>query len=195
MKILCSIIIGYLFGSINMSIIISKLKGFDIREHGSKNAGATNTLRVMGKIPALIVLISDGLKAVAAILICRLLFKSDDACILCGAASILGHNFPLYFSFRGGKGVITSFCAILMLDWKIALILLGVFLIVALITKIVSISSILAGLSLPIASYFMHGTGLFFWSMLFVGLFVAYRHKSNIVRLVQGNESKLGSKK
>ena len=143
-KIILCLIFGYLFGSLNFAIIYSKLKGDDIRNHGSGNAGATNVLRTYGKGAAAIVFLLDILKGVIAVLITRIFF--DDMLYDCASAlgAVLGHNFPLYYGFRGGKGVATSLAVLLVLHYPTALIALVTFLIVVITTKYVSLSSILA---------------------------------------------------
>lgn len=129
--IILSLLIGYLLGSINPAIIYSRLKGRDIRTLGSKNAGATNTLRNFGKGAALIVTLSDILKCVAAILAASLLarlFAEDELVskIFAATGCILGHNFPVYFGFKGGKGVLVSVTALFMIDWRIGAAALGI---------------------------------------------------------------------
>ena len=122
-----TIISAYLLGSINTSIILSKAKKNDIRTHGSGNAGTTNTLRTLGKKAALFVLLGDFFKGIIAVLCARLLANiSGGDVLLCecvaGFMVVMGHNFPVYFGFKGGKGVLTSFSVVLILDWKIALL-------------------------------------------------------------------------
>ena len=193
---------GYLLGSLNTSVIVSKIKGQDIRTAGSGNAGATNTLRVMGKGVAAFVLLCDIVKAVLAVLLARLsfhFFPSADYAylgeLLAGFGAILGHNFPLYFGFRGGKGVATSFGAILILDWRIALIILTIFIVVVALTRYVSLASSLAAVGVVVSACFLHQS---LWEMLAfaaMGVLCILRHKKNIRRLMDGTENKLGQKK
>ncbi len=194
-KIILCLILGYLFGSLNFAIIYSKLKHDDIRNHGSGNAGTTNVLRTYGKGPAAIVFILDILKGVIAVILARLIL--NDAIYDCGAAlgAVLGHNFPLYYGFRGGKGVATSFAVLLALQWQTALVAFCVFLIVVLITKYVSLSSICASIGAIAASFIFCGLDAFSIFCTVIGLLCIYRHRSNIKRLIQGNENKLGQKK
>jgi len=193
-------IIGYLLGSINTSIIFSKFKKTDIREHGSGNAGLTNTLRTFGKGAAVVVLLGDVLKGVIAILLARLacnIFAIDLSGVasqIAGIAAILGHNFPIYYGFKGGKGVLTSVTVLMMIDYKLALCCLLIFIIIVAITRYVSLGSILAAASfvvmvLVLKKYDLLAFGIIVASMLII------RHRSNIKRLIQGNENKLGQKK
>ncbi len=195
LKIVLCLIFGYLFGSLNFAIIYSKLfKGDDIRKHGSGNAGATNVLRTYGKSPAAVVFILDILKGVIAVLIAR--FILGESIFECSAAlgAVLGHNFPVYYKFKGGKGVATSFAVLIALHWQTALIALLVFIIVVLLTKIVSISSILASVGAIISSYIFFSINEFSIFCTVIGLLCIYRHKANIKRLIAGTENKLGQK-
>ena len=195
-----SLLFGYLLGSLNTSVIVSRMKGQDIRTVGSGNAGATNTLRVMGKSMAAVVLLCDVLKAILAVLLARLFFRCVPFAfpymgeLLAGFGAILGHNFPLYFGFRGGKGVATSLGALLLLDWRIALIALAVFVIVVALTRYVSLASCMAALSVLISACFLRKS---VWEILVfaaIGVLCILRHKKNIERLIKGTESKLGQK-
>ena len=142
------ICIAYLLGSINTSIIISKILGNDIRNSGSGNAGATNTLRTFGKGAAIIVVIFDGLKGIAAVLFAKYapeIFKVSDpemtAMYLAGLFAVIGHVFPVYFGFKGGKGIMTAISVVFVLDWEIGLILLITCLALMLLTRYVSFGS------------------------------------------------------
>ena len=190
-----SILIGYLFGSINPAIILSRAKGKDIREMGSGNAGATNTLRNYGKASALIVMLCDVLKCVIAVLITG--FVADMfipefalfAKIFASAGCILGHNFPLYFGFKGGKGIVVSATAIFMLDWRIGLIALLSFVVIFSLSRFVSLGSIMSACIAVAASLFMADTEIF-WFVTFAAVLTIIRHRTNIVRLVKGTETK-----
>ena len=195
-----SLLFGYLLGSLNTSVIVSRMKGKDIRTEGSGNAGATNTLRVMGKGMAAVVLLCDILKAILAVLLARLFFRCFPfeypypGELLAGFGAILGHNFPLYFGFRGGKGVATSFGALLILDWRIALIILGIFILVVALTRYVSLASCLAAAGVEVSAFVLRESA---WERLIfaaIGLLCIFRHKKNIGRLLKGTESKLGQK-
>ena len=186
---------GYLFGSLNFAIIYSKLKGDDIRNHGSGNAGSTNVLRTYGKGAAAIVFSLDILKGVIAVMITRIFF--NDMLYDCASAlgAVLGHNFPLYYGFKGGKGVATSLAVLLVLHYPTALIGVAAFLVVVLFTKYVSLSSILAAVAAMISAFVFFKVSEFSIFCLIMGTLCIYRHRSNIKRLLNGTESKLGQKK
>lgn len=195
LKIIICLIFGYLFGSLNFAIIYSKLKGDDIRNHGSGNAGATNVLRTYGKGPAALVFLLDILKGVIAVLIARIFF--DDMLYDCASAlgAVLGHNFPLYYGFKGGKGVATSLAVLLVLHYPTALICVATFIIVVSLTKYVSLSSILGSVSAIVSAFIFFKINEFSVFCLIIGVLCIYRHRSNIKRLLNGTENKLGQKK
>ncbi|MCS7462453.1 glycerol-3-phosphate 1-O-acyltransferase PlsY [Paenibacillus doosanensis] len=197
MLFVISIIIAYLLGSISFSYLAGKLlKGIDIREHGSGNAGATNTLRILGVGPAVTVLILDALKGVAGVLIGRWLGGGDVLIeALCGLAAISGHNWPIYFGFRGGKGIATTI-GVMITVAPMAVVYAGIVCILAIVlTRYVSLGSLLFTALLPLFIWFMQGPKEIFWLSLFVFVFAWFRHRGNIVKLVKGQESKIGSKK
>ncbi len=186
---------GYLLGSINPAIILSKAKGKDIRSMGSGNAGATNTLRNYGKASALIVMISDILKCVVAVILSGVFAKLliPEFALWCkifaATGCILGHNFPLYFGFKGGKGVVVSATAIFMLDWKIGLIVLACFIIVFALSRFVSLGSVLSACVAVAASLLLSSNEVFYF-IAFAAVLTIIRHRTNIVRLIKGTESK-----
>lgn len=188
------LLIGYLLGSINPAIIISKFKGKDIRTMGSGNAGATNTLRNYGKKAALSVTAGDVLKCVISILAAWCIaniFKADILLskLLSAAGCILGHNFPLYFGFKGGKGVLVSVTALFMVDWRIGAAALLVFIIVFALTRYVSLGSVSGAAAAIIVSFFVGNVYITVFT-LFAGILTIFRHKTNIGRLLKGTESK-----
>ena len=202
------LVLGYLFGSINAAVIISKIfYRSDIRTHGSGNAGTTNMLRTFGKKAAAATFAVDLLKGVAAVLIAVVTAKIADIDTSFGAVpaaigAILGHNWPVYFGFKGGKGVLTSFAVLLVIMPIPALISLGVFIVVVLISKYVSLGSILGALVLPFTVFFLgdhfgieSGFTLNFILAVFVAVLLIARHHANIGRLLKGTESKLFSGK
>ncbi len=195
MEYILVIVLAYLIGSLNFAIVFSKLfKKFDIREFGSKNAGSTNVLRVMGKNWAIAVLTCDISKAIIAVLIAGL-FTDPLGKLLAGIAVILGHAFPVYFKFKGGKGVASGAGFFIAFDWRVFLILFVVFFIVVLITKMVSLSSIIASISLPIGMYIFYGDWIFVLIGLLITLGIIYLHRTNIVRIIHGEENKISFKK
>ncbi len=194
-KILSMFILGYLLGSLNSSLLVGKAYGVDVRNHGSGNAGATNTLRTLGKKAAVFVILGDALKGVLACLIGSLLI-GNNGLMVAGIGSIVGHNWPLYFKFKGGKGVLTSFAVALMMDWKVALILFAIFAVVVAISRYISLGSIIGAALFPVAAYIHRSDDKLYLviSMIFAFLIIL-RHRSNIKRIVQGTESKFGKKK
>lgn len=188
-------IIGYLLGSANSSLIVGKFYGTDIRKHGSGNAGLTNTLRTLGKTAALFVLLGDVLKGILSYLIG--LYITGDALggMIGGTAAIIGHVWPVYFRFRGGKGVLTTVAVLFMMDWKIALILLGVFIVVVGLTRYVSLGSTLGAALFPVLAVLMHKRTVDLIFAVLIGLLLIVMHRANIGRLLKGTESKLGAKK
>ena len=202
-------IIAYAIGSINFSVIISrKLAGFDVREKGSGNAGSTNVLRSVGVKAALITLMCDILKGVVAILIAYLLgliVKNIDKALLvqiAGIFVILGHTFPVFFEFKGGKGVATSLGVLLMTNCQIGLICLVFALILIIATRMVSVGSIAAAVLFPVLTLFIRdyfiveavGLKYFIYSIIIAAL-VIFNHRENIKRIMNGTENKLSFKK
>lgn len=195
-------LIAYLIGSINFAIIFSKkFAGFDVREKGSKNAGTTNVLRTVGKGAAALTLICDILKGVVAVLIAMLaakIWQGTDIEILkylAGLFAIIGHTFPVYYGFKGGKGVATALGILLIVNPQIGIICLSFALIIMIATRWVSLGSILAATLFPILTIFMvNNIGAKIISIL-IGVLVIFNHRSNITRLKNGTESKLSFKK
>ena len=206
-------LIAYLIGSINFSIILSKkMAGFDIREKGSGNAGTTNMLRAVGKKAAVITLICDILKGVVSILIAVLIgkiTKSLDNNLnallvqLAGIFVILGHTFPIFFKFKGGKGIATALGVLLITNWQIGLICLVFALVLIALTKMVSVGSISAAILFPILVVFINQnyivpTSNSNWSYLvfsiIIALLVIFNHRANEQRILNGTENKISFK-
>ncbi|MEK8127417.1 glycerol-3-phosphate 1-O-acyltransferase PlsY [Paenibacillus filicis] len=192
-----SLLLGYLLGSISFSFLAGKLlKGIDIRQHGSGNAGATNTLRVLGKGPGITVLVLDMLKGVAAVWLGYLLSGGDPLfLVLAGISVIVGHNWPVFFGFRGGKGIATTIGVMVSLAFLPAL-LAGLAAILSIAwTRYVSLGSLLFTALLPLFIWLMGRPMEIFWLSLLLFVFAWFRHRSNIVKLVKGQENKLGAKR
>ena len=196
---------AYLIGSVSTAILVGRLvSGDDIRKHGSGNAGATNALRTYGKKAASLVFLGEGLKASAAILLALLVARvtplgaehRDLAVYAASFGAVLGHNFPVYFRFRGGKGVLVSMVAILFADWRSGLAVVAIALLVMALTRYVSLGSMLAAVSLIVLGcIFRWGDwGYILFTVLLAGL-VIFMHRANIGRLIHGTESRLGQKK
>ncbi len=203
---ICIGIIAYLIGSVNFSVIISKrVAGFDVREKGSGNAGTTNMLRSVGKGAAAITLICDILKGVVAIGIAMLLgsiIPNVDKALLvqiAGIFVIIGHTFPVFFKFKGGKGIATSLGILLMINWQIGLICLVFALVLMTLTRMVSLGSVAAAILYPVLTlfitehYLVPGSYLIF--SIIVAVIVLFNHRSNIKRILTGTENKISFKK
>ena len=199
-------IIAYAIGSINFSVIFSrKFAGFDVREKGSGNAGTTNMLRTVGKKAAVITLVCDILKGIVSILIALLIgyfVKDVNKAILvqiAGFFAIFGHTFPIFFEFRGGKVVATALGVILLTNWQIGLICLAFALILIIITKMVSLGSIMAAILFPVLTIFIQTNyiepGNYIIFGIAVGLLVVFNHRKNLKRILEGNENKISFKK
>ncbi len=211
------IVLAYLIGSIPTSIIVSKaVKGIDIREHGSGNAGGTNVMRVLGWKYGVLVIILDALKGVlAVVVVARLHYGSmpfhnltpfDDFTlvqIIAGISAVIGHIWTIFAGFKGGKGIATALGMLLMIITVDLLIAIGVFILVVSISRYVSLGSILAAITVPLALIIRenlfnvnipsYGTLLPF--VIFVSLLVIYTHRKNVIRLVNGNENKVNFSK
>ncbi|MEI3435327.1 MAG: glycerol-3-phosphate 1-O-acyltransferase PlsY [Clostridia bacterium] len=204
-------IIAYLIGSINFSVLISKkMAGFDVREKGSGNAGTTNMLRSVGKKAAAITLICDILKGVISIVIAIIvgnIAKNLDRELLlqiAGIAVVLGHTFPIFFGFKGGKGVATSLGVLLISNWQIGLICLVFAVVLMALTRMVSLGSCAAAVLFPVLTLFINqhytvltdgksGRVYFVYSVI-LAIIVLYNHRSNIKRILNGTENKLSFK-
>ncbi len=206
-------VIAYLLGSISFSVIFTKkLAGFDVRQKGSGNAGSTNVLRTAGKKPAILTLICDILKGVIAILIAYLIGKIFNFDIkmsallvqIAGIFVVIGHTFPVFFGFKGGKGVATALGVLLVTNWQIGLICLVFALVLMALTRIVALGSIAAAILFPVLCFFITnnylvGDSSTRMSYLVFGIIMAiiviFNHRSNIQRMASGTENRLIFKK
>lgn len=195
MGIAITILVSYLLGSISFGIIITRMvKGVDIRNYGSGSTGMTNVLRTVGKGPGAIVFLGDALKGAAAVFI-GLYFGGIAYGVLGGMAAMAGHAYPVFFGFKGGKGVATGFGIILALAPDVTGIAITIFLVVVLLSRYVSLGSILGALSVPILMIsFAKPMPLIIFGLI-GSAFVVYAHRSNIKRLYQGTENKVGKKR
>ena len=193
---LACILIPYFLGSINFGIIISKLfHNEDIREYGSGNAGMTNMLRTYGKRDAAITLAGDAVKAVVAVVLGRLLFGLTGGYIA-GFFCIVGHAFPCYYRFKGGKGVVVTAATVAVIDWRIFLILLAVFIIVVALSRFISLGSVTGMLLFPLLVQAMNrGLSINLLLSVAIAALVIFLHRENIKRIYHGKESKLSFSK
>ena len=207
------LIMAYLIGSINFSIILSKkMAGFDVREKGSGNAGTTNMLRTVGKKAALITLLCDILKGVVPVLLAVLIgniannfgaeIRVDYLAQIAGNSTVIGHTFPIFFGFKGGKGVASSLGLILIINWQIGLICLVFALLVMAITRMVSLGSITAAILFAVlvifnigSEYYIVQNGNYRIFGIVLAAIVIFNHRSNIKRILSGTENKLSFKK
>ena len=204
-RVIC-LLIGYVFGLFQTAYFYGKAHGIDIRQHGSGNSGTTNALRVLGTKAGLIVFAGDCLKCMAAVWLVRLIFGNTYheiiylLCLYTGAGAILGHNYPFYLGFRGGKGiavtaaVVMSACHPLMIP-----IGLAIFIIMVALTRYVSVGSIFVAWYIPVNTFVLYRDDPKFIHMMIISLiFTAlayFQHRNNIVRLIHGNENPLWGKK
>lgn len=192
-----SIIIGYLFGCINFAYIIGRFHDhIDIRNYGSGNSGTTNAIRVMGWKLGALTFFGDFLKAIVAYVIVAIIFDSQIAAIYAGFGVVIGHNWPVFLKFKGGKGIASTVGLIFAVDYRAGLIVAIVMALVIYITRYVSVGSLLMAVSMPIIFYITKDGNLEFLviGLILMGIAIA-RHSGNIKRLIKGNENKLGSKK
>jgi len=199
------IIIGYLLGSIPFGVIIGKLvRGIDVREYGSGSMGMTNVMRTVGAKAGLIVLFADLLKGSGAVALAWLIFYSaPDSTVYWGqmaggAAAVIGHSWPVYIGFRGGRGISTAFGAIMVISWPIGLICLATFLLMVAIFRYISLGSILAAIALVIAMaifvvYDLEPFAYLAFTFV-VAPIVIFRHRANIKRLLSKTEPKIGQR-
>ena len=206
--------VSYLLGSISFAVIFSRLFAKkDVRDFGSGNAGMTNVLRAIGKLPAFLTLICDLAKAVVAIKVSEYIFSflpfnetANVGAYVGGIFVVLGHIFPIFFNFRGGKGVLTCAGVFLVLDWRLCLISIAIFALVTFITGYVSLGSILAMASAPIMTLVVGLTlradilltRTVVWQTIFLAVLAGtsiFMHRSNIKRLIEGNENCFKKKK
>lgn len=195
MNYIILIALGYLIGSIPCSYIVSRMYGhIDIREHGSGNSGATNVFRTLGKKAGIYAFIGDFLKGILAAVIGRYIMGTEGA-LLCSTLAVLGHCYPFTIGFKGGKGVATTVGMIFGVNPLIAIILIGIQILVVALTKYMSLASIISASMFPVVVYFMGKPRYYLYYSIFLGIFVIYRHRVNLVRLLNGTEKKLFSKK
>jgi glycerol-3-phosphate acyltransferase PlsY len=190
-----SLVLGYLLGSIPSGWLAGRwLKGIDLRELGSGSTGATNVLRQVGKGPALVVFLIDVGKGAAAVLIARALGLGDWIQVLAGLTALAGHIWPVWLGFKGGKAVATGLGMFLGLAWPVGLASFGIFIAVFSLSRLVSLASVLAAISLPLLMAAGSGSTANLVVALVAMLLVLWRHRSNIKRLINGTEPKLSQK-
>lgn len=197
---LLTAVIAYFCGCFNGAVIVSKyILRDDVRTHGSGNAGLTNFYRTFGGPLTLVVILTDVFKAIVAIWVGMLLFRqmiANEVLVVAlskywaGLFCLLGHMFPCMFHFKGGKGILSGGAIAIMIDWRIALVVWGGFLILAILTRYVSLGSCWAGASFPFATWFIYHNVVITVLGAVIGLLILYMHRGNIKRLLTGTENK-----
>ena len=208
-RIIC-LVMGYVFGLFQTGYIYGKVKGIDIRQHGSGNSGSTNALRVMGVRAGALVFMGDFLKTVIPCFLVRILFASRPEYVYvlilyAGFGVILGHNFPFYLNFKGGKGIAATAGIKFSLDWRLTALRLAAFILIVAVTRYVSLGSLVVSTIFLIWNIMMGQMGAyglsqtsrleFYGVSAVISIMAFWRHRANIVRLAQGRENKVGAKK
>lgn len=201
LRVFAALVLGYLLGSLNTAVIVGRLYGKDISKHGSKSAGLTNALRVLGRAAAAVVLVGDIAKGIAACLIGLSLgvyvysgeAKDCVSLLAAGAGAVMGHNWPVYFAFKGGKGMLTAAAVMLMIDWRMTLISFGFFVIVVALTRYVSLGTLCAAVFFVAISFLpvFEKTAYFHAFAGLIAVTIIFKHRENIQRLLSGTENKL----
>jgi len=191
------LILGYLFGSFPSGYLVGKIaKGIDIRSLGSGSTGATNVLRQVGKRAAITVFLLDVFKGVLSILLAKYLLLNDSWQVAIGLSALIGHIWPVWLNWKGGKAVATGLGIFLGLSWQVGLATLGIFIIIITLFRIVSLASVGAALALPLIMYLSFENSNISLPFLVISLLamtlVIWRHRENIVRLIKGKEPRIG---
>ncbi|MEO6224967.1 MAG: glycerol-3-phosphate 1-O-acyltransferase PlsY [Sphingomicrobium sp.] len=189
---LFALALGYLLGSIPFGLVLTRLAGKgDVREIGSHSIGATNVLRTGNKFLAALTAVLDCLKGTAAVILARLVF-GDEAIAFAAAGALLGHLYPVWIGFRGGKGVATLFGILIALLWPAAAIYAAVWIALLLTIRISSVAGMTAAASAPVSAFILHSSLIYL--LLGFAVLVVWKHKANIFRLTKGTEPRIGSK-
>ena len=187
---------GYLAGSIPFALIASRIFALpDPRTYGSRNIGATNVLRSGNRAAALVTLIGDAAKGWVAVLAARLLELPVEMVALTGVAAFVGHVFPVWLRFRGGKGVATAAGVLIAFDWRVGLGALLAWLAVVAVTRYSSLAALVAAVAAPLLTWWLHGAGPMLAAVVLMSVMLFVRHRANIVKLARGEESRIGEKK
>lgn len=190
------VIVAYLFGSLSSAILVCRVLGLpDPRTQGSGNPGATNVLRIGGKIAALITLLGDVLKGLLPVLFAKWLAFDATIVALVMFAAFVGHLYPVFFRFEGGKGVATFIGCLLALCWPVALLWLATWLLMAALLRFSSLASLTACVLAPLDLWIVTHSGIYAGTLLLMTLILIYRHRNNIHQLLKGTERKIGKKK
>ena len=187
---------GYLAGSIPFAVIVSRLMRLpDPRTYGSGNIGATNVLRSGNRAAALLTLLGDAMKGWAVVLVARAAGLAPELVALAGFAAFLGHLFPVWLRFKGGKGVATAAGVLIAFDWRLGAATLGVWLVVVAVTRYSSLAALVAAVAAPFATWYFLGPGAFLYAVVAMSVLLVLRHRANIRKLLRGEESRVGDKR
>ena len=187
---------AYLLGSIPFAIVVSRVMGIaDPRTYGSKNIGATNVLRSGNRLAALLTVLGDAGKGWVAVLVAQLLGASVGIIALVAFCAFLGHVFPAWLRFNGGKGVATAGGVLIAIDWRLGLTIIALWLAIAAATRYSSLAALIAAIFAPIATWYLHGVGPLLYAVIGMSVLLIFRHKANIAKLARGEESKIGASK
>jgi acyl phosphate:glycerol-3-phosphate acyltransferase len=194
MQIALAVIVAYLIGSVSFAIVVSKVMRLpDPRSYGSKNPGATNVLRSGSKVAAVATLLGDALKGWLAVWLA--LIYVPEAAPYAGLAAFLGHLYPVFHAFQGGKGVATAAGVLFGIDWRLGLGTLATWIIIAVFLRYSSLAALAAAAFAPFFTALLFGFGPYFVTVLIMAALLVWRHKENIARLMAGTESRIGAKK
>ena len=187
---------GYLAGSLPFAVLVSRVMSLpDPRTYGSGNIGATNVLRSGHRIAALLTLVGDAGKGWAAVLLARMLGAGDELLAVVAVAAFLGHVFPVWLRFRGGKGVATAAGVLIALDWRLGLAVIVAWLTIAVVSRYSSLAAIVAAVFAPVAAWYFVGAGPLLAAVTVMSVVLVARHRANIAKLLRGEESRIGDKK
>lgn len=193
-KIIIVSVLSYIIGNISVSYLIAKYAaGIDIRKYGSGNAGATNVLRTLGKKAGVAAFLGDALKGVIAVVLGRLI-AGEDGQIFAGLFVVIGHNWPIFLNFKGGKGIATTIGVMTAINPYIVAAIVPIGIVIIIITKYVSLASIMGMIIFPIIMLFTHQNMKLVLFSFILSIMALYRHRTNIKKLMEGTESKLGQK-
>lgn len=189
-----AVVLAYLLGSVSFAIVVSKVMRLpDPRSYGSKNPGATNVLRTGSKAAAVLTLLGDGAKGWLAVWLAQI--YAPEAAPYAGLAVFLGHLFPVFHAFKGGKGVATAAGVLFGVDWRIGLGTLATWIIIAFFLRYSSLAALVAAAFAPFFTALLLGLGAYFATVLVMAALLVWRHRENIARLISGTESRIGGKK
>jgi glycerol-3-phosphate acyltransferase PlsY len=183
---------GYLAGSIPFALLVSRAMRLpDPRTYGSGNIGATNVLRSGSRRAALLTLLGDAMKGWIVVLAARAAAMPEDIVALAGAAAFVGHIFPIWLGFRGGKGVATAAGVLIAFDWRLGCVVLVIWLAVAFLSRYSSLAALVAAIAAPLVAWYLHGSGPIFFATLAMAILLVARHQANIRKLVRGEETRI----